>query len=93
MFETPDTRQSAELTPEPAAAPYGRDNYGKKMSEQIRTRDNRPIKTPSANSDPRSRPVYLCPELGRTCMRPGAYDAFDLPSLIGDTRRPHRFQD
>ena len=26
---------------------------------------------------------YPCPELGRTCQRPGAYDAFDLPSLHG----------
>lgn len=27
--------------------------------------------------------AYSCPELGRTCCRPGAYDAFELPSLIG----------
>lgn len=27
--------------------------------------------------------AYACPELGRTCFRPGAYDAFELPSLIG----------
>lgn len=31
--------------------------------------------------------TYTCPELGRTCQRPGAYDAFDLPSLFG--RRAH----
>lgn len=24
---------------------------------------------------------YTCPELGRTCTRPGAYDALALPSL------------
>ncbi|MDP9891258.1 hypothetical protein J2W32_000355 [Variovorax boronicumulans] len=24
---------------------------------------------------------YTCPELGRTCTRPGAYDAMALPSL------------
>lgn len=29
---------------------------------------------------------YKCPELGRTCQRPGAYDAFALPSLIGKVR-------
>ena len=26
--------------------------------------------------------VYTCPELGQTCLRPGAYDAFKLPSLM-----------
>ena len=32
---------------------------------------------------------YACPELGRTCHRPGAYDAFALPSLIfGEQRVP-----
>lgn len=25
--------------------------------------------------------TYACPELGRTCTRPGAYDAMALPSL------------
>ena len=29
-----------------------------------------------------SRPVYDPVELGRTCMRPGAYDAYALPSII-----------
>jgi hypothetical protein len=33
---------------------------------------------------------YTCPELGRTCQRPGAYDAFALPSLIGNERRVPR---
>lgn len=33
------------------------------------------------------RETYKCPELGRTCHRPGAYDAFDLPSIIGQERR------
>lgn len=33
---------------------------------------------------------YACPELGRTCQRPGAYDAFALPSLIGNERRVPR---
>lgn len=34
--------------------------------------------------------AYGCPELGRTCHRPGAYDAFTLPSLIGSERRMPR---
>lgn len=33
---------------------------------------------------------YSCPELGRTCLRPGAYDAFALPSMIGSERRVPR---
>ncbi|WP_390342319.1 hypothetical protein ACFJIS_18885 [Variovorax boronicumulans] len=33
------------------------------------------------------RDAYTCPELGRTCMRPGAYDAHALPSLIAGERR------
>lgn len=37
------------------------------------------------------RPSYTCPELGRTCTRPNAYDAFNLPSLYGNVRRPYRF--
>ena len=37
------------------------------------------------------RPTYSCPELGRTCTRPNAYDAYDLPSVYGDVRRPYRF--
>jgi hypothetical protein len=28
-------------------------------------------------------------ELTRTCLRPGAYDAYNKPSLIGDKRLPH----
>jgi hypothetical protein len=35
----------------------------------------------------RASSSYTCPELGRTCHRPGAYDAFALPSLIGNERR------
>lgn len=30
--------------------------------------------------------AYTCPELGQTCMRPGAYDAFRYPSLIAGQR-------
>ncbi len=37
------------------------------------------------------RPVYLCPELSRTCTRPGAYDAFDLPSIYAGKTKPYRF--
>lgn len=40
----------------------------------------------AATSAPKSY-GYGCPELGRTCLRPGAYDAFALPSLIGKERR------
>lgn len=43
-----------------------------------------------AEASPQSGPsatlpswAYTCPELGRTCARPGAYAAFDLPSLYG----------
>ncbi len=35
--------------------------------------------------------VYMCPELGRTCTRPNAYDAFDLPSIYAGERKPYRF--
>lgn len=31
--------------------------------------------------------AYKCPEMGRTCHRPGAYDALALPSMIGSERR------
>lgn len=37
------------------------------------------------------RPAYTCPELGRTCTRPNAYDAYDLPSVYAGERRPYRF--
>ena len=40
-----------------------------------------PAITPKAENDLFKRPIYTCPELGRICMRPGAYDAYDLPSL------------
>jgi hypothetical protein len=32
----------------------------------------------------RSNEPYTCPELQRTCMRPGAYDIVGRPSLIGN---------
>jgi hypothetical protein len=31
---------------------------------------------------------YTCPELGRTCTRPGAYDAMALPSLQNGRQMP-----
>jgi hypothetical protein len=33
---------------------------------------------------------YMGPELRRTCLRPGAYDAFELPSLMGGQRHYRR---
>lgn len=35
---------------------------------------------------------YKCPELGRTCFRPGAYDFLDIPSVFGSERRPYSFK-
>jgi hypothetical protein len=35
--------------------------------------------------------TYLCPELGRTCHRPNAYDFLDVPSRYNDERRVYRF--
>jgi hypothetical protein len=49
----------------------------------------RPRKRTGAPAAPASA-GYACPELGRTCHRPGAYDAFALPSLIFDERRVPR---
>lgn len=42
---------------------------------------------PNLGSDSLGTDAYTCPELGRTCMRPGAYDALALPSLIAGERR------
>ena len=65
--------------------------------------DRAPPKTTQVTKSPRvrkvlapvqeifKRPVYLCPELGRTCTRPGAYDAYDLPSMYAGVRKPYRF--
>lgn len=49
------------------------------------------VHTPGIRDWQDIRTPYTCPELGRTCHRPGAYDAFDLPSLYGDIRKPYRF--
>lgn len=34
--------------------------------------------------------IYDGKELGRTCVRPGAYDAYELPSLMGGKRIERR---
>jgi len=86
MLDFTGNDQSAEPTP---STSYGR-HYGVPISQIAKPKFK---KTPAPSSDLRSRPVYLCPELGRTCHRPGAYDAFQLPSLFGDELKPHRFQD
>ena len=39
-------------------------------------------KVPGRNIPFDKGPGYTCPELGRTCYRPGAYDFLALPSLI-----------
>ena len=36
--------------------------------------------------------TYTCPELGRTCFRPGAYDFLDIPSVFGSERRAYQFK-
>lgn len=41
---------------------------------------------PAARQAPATGDSYTCPELGRTCHRPGAYDAFGLPSLMQGRR-------
>ena len=63
---------------------------------ELRPMIRKPRKQQPAQPYPDHRPehmrsAYLCPELGRTCTRPNAYDAFDLPSLYGKVRRPYRF--
>lgn len=58
-----------------------------------------PATAPEPKRQPPARPAtpaapkltgYSCPELGRTCLRPGAYDAFALPSMFGSERRNPR---
>lgn len=56
-----------------------------------RTRPASFATAPGMNDDLRKRPVYTCPELGRTCTRPGAYDAFEHPSIYAGVRLPYRF--
>lgn len=70
-----------------ASSVYGR-NYADPGVPIIRARVR---KVPPPKADIFKRPVYLCPELRQTCHREGAYDAFELPSIIGEERRPYRF--
>lgn len=49
------------------------------------------VKPPETTPEIISWPAYMCPELGRTCTRAGAYDAFDLPSVYAGERKPYRF--
>ena len=37
-----------------------------------------------------SRGIYDGKDLTRTCLRPGAYDAYDKPSLFGSNLKPHK---
>lgn len=72
--------------------PYGR-NYGKPYNfntypEYIKS-DYRTATAPQVNK--MSRTPYLGLELKQTCHRVGAYDAFELPSVIGGERHPYRF--
>lgn len=63
---------------------------------QLRPMNRKPRKAKVVKATPvpwsvQQEPGYACPELGRTCNRPNAYDAYDLPSLYGEVRRPYRF--
>jgi hypothetical protein len=68
----------------PRTEVYGRINSGYKP---------RLRKEPPPNPEIKKRPIYLCPELGRTCTRPGCYEAYDLPSLYAGVRKPYRFSE
>ena len=59
------------------------------MTESLRNGQYTPATMGSRHPIPKG--TYHCPELGRTCMRPGAYDAFDLPSMYAGERKPYRF--
>lgn len=87
MLETLDAQsvQSAEPT---SLVPFGR-HYGAHVVQKVKV-----VRYTAKPADlaKMKRPTYACPELGKTCNRPGAYDAFELPSLIGSERRPYRFQ-
>lgn len=51
----------------------------------------RPTASAETTGEIFKRDTYKCPELGRTCTRPGAYDAFDKPSIYAGQERPYRF--
>jgi len=75
---------SADSVLPTTAYAYGRPNEAKPHSPRLR-------KTPPPQLDVFRRPAYSCPELGRTSNRPGAYDAYDLPSIYGGVCKPYRF--
>ena len=77
MFDSTDSIQTPELD----------------LIEYQAVKARLPRKTPAPALEIFKRPTYSCPELGRTSQRPGAYDAFDLPSLMGQDRKPRRFRD
>lgn len=59
------------------------------------TKPTKPVTTPVTTPEPPIRTstaggTYDGKELTRTCLRPGAYDAYDKPSLLGNKRHPHK---
>jgi hypothetical protein len=52
------------------------------------TKPKNPAEPPVRNST--AQGTYDGKELTRTCLRPGAYDAYDKPSLLGNQRQPHK---
>ena len=81
-----DQAVDAGAAPVSPQTPYGRAPQAPKKK--------RLKKEPTAPREIFLRPIYLCPELGRLSCRPGAYDAYELPSLYaGGTRKPYRFSE
>lgn len=66
---------------------YGRTNQ-KPIASMLKAKVR---KVAPPDTDIFKRTTYLCPELKQTCHRAGAYDAFELPSVIGNERKPYRF--
>lgn len=49
--------------------------------------DDAPLAVPNReHTNATGRGTYQGAEMGRTCHRPGAYDAYDLPSVFGTQR-------
>jgi len=63
---------------------YSLTDRGRRSLEAAITAPSRAPKT--APRAPSMDGTYTCPELGKTCDRPGAYDAFGYPSLIAGER-------
>lgn len=74
----------ADRAPPKTTQVYGRINLNTLAKPRVRS-------GPPMPTEVSKRPVYLCPELGRTCNRPGAYDAYDLPSMYAGKLKPYRF--